>query len=357
MRRTCWGFSLSLLLVVFAAGARASESYDVLNLPAVQSPLAARTMLFSLAREGDRFYATGHRGHILYSDDFGESWNQAEVPVRSAVLDLDFANADKGWAVGHGGVILHSEDGGKTWVKQFDGHQLGEQGLEYYQAMADADPDNERLGALVGEMQFAIEQGADKPFFKVHFENATDGIAVGAYGIFFATTDGGNTWTPRMEALDVFQYVHLFDIEKHDGNYVFAGEIGNLFMFDEETGDYVPREYPYDGSIFTVVATSERGFFAGGLQGTAFYSADGGESWISSEKPRSGAINDSIILSDGRLLIVSDEGKVMVSEDGGASFSLLKLDFKGRIGSVIESRPGEVLVSGPYGVRSLKIEP
>jgi photosystem II stability/assembly factor-like uncharacterized protein len=119
----------------------------------------------------------------------------------------------------------------------------------------------------------------------------------------------------------------------------------------------VPREYPYDGSIFTVVATSERGFFAGGLQGTAFYSADGGESWISSEKPRSGAINDSIILSDGRLLIVSDEGKVMVSEDGGASFSLLKLDFKGRIGSVIESRPGEVLVSGPYGVRSLKIEP
>ena len=33
-------------------------------------------------------FATGIRGHILYSSDFGDSWTQAEsVPVRSSLLD------------------------------------------------------------------------------------------------------------------------------------------------------------------------------------------------------------------------------------------------------------------------------
>jgi photosystem II stability/assembly factor-like uncharacterized protein len=351
--------SIAVLITVTGftnvAQAQAKDGYNVLNLPAIESRLAATSMVYSVSRQGDRFFAVGHRGHILYSDDFADSWTQASVPVRSALLDIHFPTADKGWAVGHSGVILHSEDGGKTWVKQFDGNQLGEQGLAYYEAKAAADPENERLAALVGEMNFALEQGADKPFFKVHFENERSGIAIGAYGIFFRTDDGGDTWVPQMETLDLFQYIHLFDVDRINGEYVFAGEAGNLLLHDAETGDYVPQEYPYEGSIFTELATGGDNLFAAGLQGFAFYSTDGGVSWSASDKPKSGAINDSIQLSDGRMLIVSDEGKMMVSSDGGASFAMVPSDFRGGIGSVIELRGGEVLVSGPYGVRKLAL--
>lgn len=105
-----------------------SPRYDVLNLPAIPSALAAQSLIYSISKFGDRYFATGQHGHILYSDDGGESWQQAEVPVRSSILDIDFPSPELGWAVGHEGVILHSSDGGKTWVKQFDGLRYGELG-------------------------------------------------------------------------------------------------------------------------------------------------------------------------------------------------------------------------------------
>jgi photosystem II stability/assembly factor-like uncharacterized protein len=118
-------FVAGCVLAMQAIGLQAAKSYDVLDLPAVQSPLAAHALVYSLTRAGDRIIATGIRGHILYSDDFGHSWTQADsVPVRSALLDAHFPTPEKGWVVGHEGVILHSTDGGRNWVRQLDGRQL-----------------------------------------------------------------------------------------------------------------------------------------------------------------------------------------------------------------------------------------
>jgi len=130
------------LALASAAGLAAKDfTYDVLELPAVPSHLATTSLIYSISKFGDRHFATGHRGHILYSDDGGDSWQQAEVPVRSSILDIDFPNPELGWAVGHEGVILNSTDGGKTWAKQYDGLRYGEEGLAYYQELAAAEPD------------------------------------------------------------------------------------------------------------------------------------------------------------------------------------------------------------------------
>ncbi len=114
---------LGLLLSPISANAR---TYDVLELPAVQSEQASKSLIFSIELSNGRIFATGNFGHILYSDDGGESWQQAKVPVRSSILDIHFPTAQKGWAVGHEGVILHSSDRGETWVKQYDGVRYGE---------------------------------------------------------------------------------------------------------------------------------------------------------------------------------------------------------------------------------------
>jgi hypothetical protein len=183
-----------------------AKHYDVLSLPAVPSALAPKSLIYSIKKFGNRFFATGIRGHILYSDNGGQTWQQAEVPVRSSILDIDFPTPELGWAVGHEGVILHSVDGGKTWVKQYDGVQYGKEGLAHYQALAAENPDNEKFAPLVEEMEFAITQGADKPLFRVAFPTATHGYALGAYGMVLETKDGGEHWVPIMENVQNDQF-------------------------------------------------------------------------------------------------------------------------------------------------------
>ena len=79
------------------------------------SPLAAQRVLQASAVAGQRLVAAGARGHIVYSDDRGASWQQAKVPVSADLTALHFVDARQGWAVGHEGVVLHTADGGASW--------------------------------------------------------------------------------------------------------------------------------------------------------------------------------------------------------------------------------------------------
>ncbi len=70
----------SCLLLTTALAARAASN-DPLEVPAFASAKAARSMLLGVAQAGPRLVAVGERGIIVYSDDQGQSWTQASVPV------------------------------------------------------------------------------------------------------------------------------------------------------------------------------------------------------------------------------------------------------------------------------------
>jgi photosystem II stability/assembly factor-like uncharacterized protein len=348
------------------AAAQETKRYDVLDLPAVQSPLAQNSLVYSLTRAGDRIVATGIRGHILYSDDLGKSWTQAEsVPVRSSLLDAVFPTPELGWAVGHDGVILHTGDGGKTWVKQADGRELPKIGLAYYQEKQAVQPDNERYALLVDEMNLAAESGPDRPLFKVFMRDATTGFVVGAYGTAFRTTDGGSHWYPIMELTDLEQFVHLFDYAQLPegpamadaagnpgiGDMVLAGEMGTILAFDAASQQWRKQEFPYEGSMFTLLATGGDSLLAGGLRGLVFRSEDRGRSWQEVTKPASGAIVASVLLADGRIVLATQEGNLLLSTDHGASFAALPLEKPAPISDLLEGRPGELILSGSFGLR------
>lgn len=349
---------ICLLVCLFLSQfTNASVDYDVLNLPAVKSHLASKSLVYSVKTFGERTFATGHKGHILYSDDFGDTWQQAEVPVRIAILDVYFVNAEQGWAVGHGGVILHSSDGGKTWEKQYDGYRFGNEGLQYYSQKAEEDPDNEWMQELVGEMEFAVEQGADKPFFKVYFQDENLGYAFGAYGSFVKTEDGGKTWTHAMHTVENRSYYHLFDYTRmNNGRFLLNGEAGLIFngsIEDEYT--VALEESPYRGSFFTSVTGKEGNLVIGGLRGFTFVSADNGQSWQESTKPQTGSIVDSVLLDDGRILIVAVTGDVLVSADGGLNFVRANTPRVGPIFAVEETSGGALLVAGPLGIKKIPL--
>ena len=154
---------LATLLVAIVAATAPSRSFvDVLDQPAGRSPLAAQGVLQATAVAGERLVAAGARGHIVYSDDRGASWQQAKVPVSADLTALHFANARQGWAVGHEGVVLHTADGGATWQVQLDGRRANALVLEHVRNLP-ADTDATLRDALKAEAERAAAEGPSRP--------------------------------------------------------------------------------------------------------------------------------------------------------------------------------------------------
>src|SRR5438132_998561 len=86
-------------LAAMAATGATQGWLDVLDAPAQKSPLAVQGLFNGLALAGTRVVAVGQRGHILYSDDAGKRWQQADVPASSDLVAVHFPSPQSGWAV------------------------------------------------------------------------------------------------------------------------------------------------------------------------------------------------------------------------------------------------------------------
>lgn len=343
-------------LAVAPWSASNAKTYDVLELPAVVSDIASKSLVYTIRHYYGRYYATGIFGHILYSDDGGDSWLQAEVPVRSSILDVHFPSKNLGWAVGHEGVILHSRDGGETWVKQYDGLRYGTEGRAYYSQLAQQHPENADYPFLVEEMDFAISQGADKPLFKVYFHTDNYGHAFGAYGMILRTEDGGKNWLPVLENMENDSFFHIFDFAPlgDEGRFFLTGEAALFMIGDakERTGKRV-ENVPWAGSFFTSIAALDGTIVLGGLRGQMFRTVDEGESWDAVQKPPTSSIVASTRLADNTLVVAGMAGEVLASSDNGANFTPLPLSSGGRIYTIEEGPTGTLLVGGPGGIKKL----
>jgi photosystem II stability/assembly factor-like uncharacterized protein len=345
--------------LVFPCSQSYAATYDVLNLAAEPSELAARAPMFVIKKFGNRYFAAGEHGHIVYSDDNGKTWVQAKVPVRSTLLDIDFVNDKQGWAVGHEGVVLHTSDGGDTWELQYDGLRYGEEGLAFYTKLAEENPENELYPIFIGEMEFAIEQGADKPFFGVNFYDEKHGHVAGAYGMLLVTFDGGKTWEHRLHNVDNESFNHIFDFSPlpEEGRFFLSGEAGLLLIGDinEEKATRV-HSVPWEGSFFATVAASDGAIIMGGLRGRMFRTADEGDTWTVVEKPPTSAIVAETRLTDGTLVAAGVGGEVLLSKDDGFTFTMSPVS--GTVGPIFDLTQGEgntLLVAGPRGIKSVTL--
>lgn len=335
------------MAALFAAPSVPDRYVDVLDQPALRSDLASKRLLQASAFAGQRLVAAGARGHIVYSDDGGATWQQAQVPVSADLTALQFIDAKSGWAVGHEGVVLHSGDGGATWQVQLDGRRANALVLEKARALAATDP--VAYEALLGEAERAVEEGPSRPFLDVWFADANEGYAVGAYNLIFHTGDGGTTWEPWVDRTQNDGFYHLYGIRgSADGVYI-AGELGLAMRLDPESGRFLKLQTPYEGSWFGVL-TRPGLVLAYGLRGTAYRSLDGGLTWEAAETGVATSITAGQVLADGRLLLTSQAGDVLVSDDDGAHFR--RLEMKSPMSYAGFAASGDVLLlSGPRGVR------
>jgi photosystem II stability/assembly factor-like uncharacterized protein len=343
---------------------------DVLNTASLPTDLATQNLLLDISKAGDRLVTVGYRGHIVYSDDAGKTWKQANVPVSVLLNAVSFVDDTHGWAVGHSGVILHTSDGGKTWETQFDGNDANKmiitQAEKRLEAMTkkldqatEEEAEAEDLEYRVEDASFALEDarldaevGASKPFLDVLFSSRTEGFAVGAYGYFFKTKDGGKTWEnygTRIQNPDRF---HLNAINRVKGGTLFiVGEAGRIFRSKDAGETWETIDSPYAGSFFGVIGTHERdAVIVFGLRGHLYRSQNAGDVWQAIDSGSEGTLMSAAISQEGDISVVGNSGTVLFSKDGGRSFTEIIREDRLSNTSAVFIEPDKIALVGENGV-------
>jgi len=322
---------------------------DPLDTPAVQSPLAARSLLQGAAKAGNRLVAVGQRGHIVYSTDAGTSWKQASVPVSSDLTAVFFIDDRQGWAVGHDGVILHTVDSGDTWVLQLTGRGANDLLVAAMERRVAAQPASEDAKKLLAEAQRYKEQGPDKPFLDVWFADAQNGYVVGAYNLIFRTGDGGKTWESWFDRTDNPKFFNLYAIRPASGGLFVAGEGCLVLKLDSAAQRFRALTIPYNGSFFGVVDAAPS-IVVFGLRGSAYRSDDGGSTWAKVDAGLPASIVGAIRTGEGATLLADVGGRVVSSSDGARTFTKVMLAQPMPLAGIADAGGGKVALVGPRGV-------
>lgn len=237
-------FAVAGLAAALCSPAISAEVTDATTvpLPAIIAPKAAKALTLDITEAGSAIVAVGDRGHVLISNDNGDSWEQQNVPVRTTLIAVDFADDKNGWAVGHDTVIIRTADGGESWE------------IQNFEPIVDGEP--------------------GQPFYGVLAVDADTAFAVGSFGKMRQTTDGGANWV-EVDAAITETEAHINDMIKlPSGTLVAVGESGFLATSTDNGVSWSLTNPAYAGSYFGAVPLGENGIRVFGLQGNAYETAD-----------------------------------------------------------------------------------
>lgn len=332
----------------------AHASADVLDRPALPNAHAAKSVVLGLARAGPRIVAVGERGTILLSDDEGRSWRQARVPVSATLTGVYFDAASsppRGWAVGHFGIVLRSDDGGESWRKQLDGRQVAAAIAAQAQAQLLRASDEASVATRQAEAQRLVAEGPDKPFFDLAFVDRDRGFIVGAYGLLFASRDGGQTWIPWQDRLPAGEARHLYRLTVQGQEIFIAGEQGALYRSRDGGDSFAALASPYEGSFFGGLTGARVGqVLLYGLRGRAFWSSDAGARWHRADTGVPASLTAGLRRDDGTLLLATQSGHLLRSADQGRHWQPTGPRLLGPAQALLETRDAALIVAGPRGV-------
>lgn len=290
---------LSFGLAVLSCASLADTSY--------QAPLVEQSLLLDIEQVENQLIAVGERGHILLSND-GEAWEQQTVPTVATLTSVSFVGA-KGWVVGHDASILHLPSKDAQWQVQM------------------YNPDLER------------------PLLDVLFFDEKHGIAIGAYGTFFRSMDGGQSWESelhpeflnpddqayleeiKLEDEEFYQeelasiLPHLNRVSRNGDTLYLAGETGLLASSSDFGRSWQRLEISYQGSFFDIKMTEQQRLIAAGLRGNLFEFDSQTGSWNRLESSSKASLNSIVSLSDRSVLVVGNNGSLVCVEQDAVAQS------------------------------------
>ncbi|WP_186453950.1 sialidase family protein [Denitratisoma sp. DHT3] len=200
-------------------------------------PASTDKLLRVKAVAGGGAWAVGEMGALLYSGDYGKTWERRRAVQDTAFNDVAFADEKNGWVVGEAGGILRTTDGGRTWE--------------------------------------AAPSGVRSSLMGVAFRDARNGVAVGLEGVILTTADAGRTWrrvaAGRRDRNGADIHLHFYDIawDAQRNRWFAVGDQGVFATADGESsawsgGPLAPQELAWHTRI---VAADGQLYLAGGSLG------------------------------------------------------------------------------------------
>lgn len=354
------GRLVALLVALMSVPSVADVHYARLALRAPQS------LLIDIAAAGGRLVAVGERGHVLYSDDSARSWTQARVPATTMLTAVFFIDERRGWAVGHDGMILVTSDRGETWAVQRNGRAVQE-ALN----RSDFEAARQRVAALgpqadEGEReaaQFALEDATARleeplfapPLMDVWFANADRGIAVGAFGTWLDTFDGGRNWLDGRSRIDNPGENHFYAITAADDRRLLVvGEAGIMLRSQDAGASWQTLDSTHKGTLFGALALPGTAtVYAYGLQGGVLLSQDFGQHWSRLRSRTEVVLAGAALDGAGELLLVGSVGMILKAHGSqlGMPFGAPR---RANLSAVIEAPDGTFVAVGQGGAQRLE---
>jgi len=304
----------SAVLFTACVGVNAQDSSELL---AEASLLAPKSLLLDICNTNQYAVAVGQRGHVVISED-RQSWRQSDsVPTRSTLTAV-YAIGNKVWAVGHDAVVIHSQDGGLNWELQ------------------QADP------------------GLEQPLLDVMFIDENTGFAIGAYGYFIKTINGGQSWEESLISEEYDYHLNAI-LSLGEGRLYIAAEAGSGYLSNDNGDTWELIELPYQGSMFGVLSTPDNTLLTFGLRGHVFESSDQGASW---QEVETGTVNSLIggtVTENGSIALVGSSGQILVRPVGSQQFNSSFLEDGSDLAGVLVAPDSDLLIVGENGVSNFSL--
>ena len=300
-----------IFFILWPISLHADLNFNYGSGTAAKTDYAERSLITAMEKVGDRIYAVGVHGIIMFSDNNGDTWTQADfVPYQNTITDISCASVKMCWVTGHDATILHSSDSGLNWVKQYEDYDF------------------------------------DAPLLSIHMYDDKDGIAIGAFALSLRTSNGGESWDYLFLDDDDYQ-PHLNYVygdnqawrksAKNEGYAV--GEIGKYYISDDRGLNWLVVDTGYIGSYWSGVKVDEGQTLLFGMSGNITLSTlyD---------------LNDSVPANKSTSISCYESGyyegdcKVFVFDD-------LNIGSKNSLTSAVVLDDGRVAISGNGGVVSI----
>ncbi|MEY6430826.1 YCF48-related protein [Thioalkalicoccus limnaeus] len=269
-------------------------------------------LMLDVARVGERLIVVGERGAVFFSDDDGQTWQQATTPRTPMLTAVTAVDDQTLVTVGHDSTILRSVDRGLNWQKVFS------------------------------------EPAAEEPLLSVWFNDSGHGFAIGAYGRALESRNAGLDWVER--TVDGNE-LHLNAIVAVGGHLLVVGEAGTLLRSDDEGATWHALDSPYAGSWFGALALPDESVLAFGMRGHLYRSVDVGETWTEISTGTESSLFGGLVLADGTLVLVGQNGLVLTGQQGATNLTALDSDTSRNFTAVIDRKDKDgLLLIGERGV-------
>jgi len=256
-------------------------------------------------------------------------------PQGNTITSISFVDTSTGWAVGGGGTVLKTTDGGDSWNAQIpatntcagvasygsgcnlngvffrdssNGFVVGDYGTIWRTSNGGA---NWTAQALPGALLYAQLRG-------VHFQTATDAVAIGA-GYAFWTNNGGTTWN---QATGISTSVSLDAVQMVDATTGYTvGSSSYIYKTIDGGHTWIQQTTPagLGGNEITSIhfIDANNGF---GIAGSKLIrTTNGGANWEAATTDLSGWFNSLTI--SGNTVVVTGTSGVIVKRDAGTNWT------------------------------------